>query len=428
MTTIIEDISSTKKRLKIEIPADILEKEYGDSLHKIRQRARIPGFRQGKAPMNIIEKRFGGEIKNELIEKLVPTYYAEAIKEADLAPVTMPKIDTELDLKRHEPLVFSLTIEVRPKIDDLDYSSLTVNEISISVDDKEVEETLAGLQNDRALFEAVDREIRKDDLLIIDFVKLDPAGEKELSSAKDQIMNLGHNLTPPGILEGLLNRKKGDTVELILPEGEDKERTEGPETGNRLRISIKEVKEKKLPEIDDEFAKDFGYESLDMLKDKIREGILATKQGNAKKQQKSRLVDTLVARHHFDVPESLLEAELEHLVMNDRLAADPSTQSASAGQGKGDAEMKSKKRPQALRNVKVSIILDEIAAKEHVTVSEAEMKERISLLAKQLQATPDAVINLFMTRDGSLDNLRHNLKEEKVLDLLLAGAAVVKGE
>ena len=248
MTTIIEDISSTKKRLKIEIPADILEKEYGDSLHKIRQRARIPGFRQGKAPMNIIEKRFGGEIKNELIEKLVPTYYAEAIKEADLAPVTMPKIDTELDLKRNEPLVFSLTIEVRPKIDDLDYSSLTVNEISISVDDKEVEETLAGLQNDRALFEAVDREIRKDDLLIIDFVKLDPAGEKELSSAKDQIMNLGHNLTPPGILEGLLNRKKGDTVELILPEGEDKERTEGPETGNRLSISIKEVKEKKLPE------------------------------------------------------------------------------------------------------------------------------------------------------------------------------------
>jgi len=110
LATTVEDISSTKKRLKIEIPADILEKEYSDSLNKIRQRARIPGFRQGKAPVNMIEKRFGDEIRSELLEKLVPTYYAQAVKEADLAPVTMPKIETDLDLRRNEPLVFSLTI------------------------------------------------------------------------------------------------------------------------------------------------------------------------------------------------------------------------------------------------------------------------------------------------------------------------------
>ncbi len=420
MTTVIEDISSTKKRLKIEIPADILEKEYGDSLNKIRQRARIPGFRQGKAPVNIIEKRFGSEIRNELIEKLVPTYYAEAIKEADLAPVTLPKIDTELDLKRNKPLVFSLTVEVRPKIDNLDYASLTVGEIGVSVDDKEVEDTLAGLQNDRAMFEAVDREIREDDLLVIDYVKLDPAGEKELSSAKDQIMNLGNRITPRGIIEGVLNRKKGDTIEIILPDAD------GKDAGNKLRISVKEVKEKKLPVIDDEFAKDIGYESLDVLKEKIREGILATKQGTAKKQQKARLVDTLVDRHHFEVPESLLDAELQHLLMDDR--SGPGKEPESAAEGNDADDMKSQKRPQAIRNVKASIILDEIADREHVTVSEAEVKERISLLAQQLQATPDAVMNLFMTRDGSLDNLRHNIREDKVLDLLLSRAAVVKGE
>ena len=427
MATTVEDISSTKKRLKIEIPADILEREYSDSVNKIRQRARIPGFRQGKAPVNLIEKRFGDEIRSELLEKLIPTYYAQAVKEADLAPVTMPKIETELDIRRNEPLLFSLTIEVRPKIDTLNYSGIAVSHVEVSIDDKELEDTLKGLQNDRAMFEAVDREVGEDDLLIIDYVKLDPTGEKELSTAKDQVMNLGNKLTPHGILQGLVHKKKGDTVEIVLPEVVGQELKEDSDKGNRLRITIKEVKEKKLPEIDDEFAKDFGHESLDILKEKIKEGILAAKQGNAQKQQKSKIVDTLIDSHTFDVPESLVGAELQHLIMNERYSDNPAKQEDAASAAKIDTEMAEKLRPKAFRNVKTTIILDAIAEKENITVSEAEMKDRISLIAKQLQATPDAVVNLFMTRDGSLDNLRHNIREEKVLDFLLSRAEITKG-
>jgi len=427
LATTVEDISSTKKRLKIEIPADILEREYSDSVNKIRQRARIPGFRQGKAPVNLIEKRFGDEIRSELLEKLIPTYYAQAVKEADLAPVTMPKIETELDIRRNEPLLFSLTIEVRPKIDTLNYSGIAVSHVEVSIDDKELEDTLKGLQNDRAMFEAVDREVGEDDLLIIDYVKLDPTGEKELYTAKDQVMNLGNKLTPHGILQGLVPKKKGDTVEIVLPEVVGQELKEDSDKGNRLRITIKEVKEKKLPEIDDEFAKDFGHESLDILKEKIKEGILAAKQGNAQKQQKSKIVDTLIDSHTFDVPESLVGAELQHLIMNERYSDNPAKQEDAASAAKIDTEMAEKLRPKAFRNVKTTIILDAIAEKENITVSEAEMKDRISLIAKQLQATPDAVVNLFMTRDGSLDNLRHNIREEKVLDFLLSRAEITKG-
>ncbi|MDP2157744.1 MAG: trigger factor, partial [Nitrospirota bacterium] len=318
MATIIEDISSTKKRLKIEIPADILEKEYSGSLQNVRQRARIPGFRPGKAPMSMIEKRFGGDIKSELLEKLIPTYYAEAVKEANLAPVAMPKIESNIDLKRNEPLVFSLTVEVRPKIENMNYSALKVTGIAASVDGKEIDDTLKGLQNDKAMFEAVDREIREDDLLIIDYVKLDPAGEKEIVAQKDQVMNLGNKFTPRGILDSLIGKKKGETVEVTLPEIAGKELKEDSDKGEKLRITIKEVKEKKLPEIDDEFAKDFGNDSLDALKEKIKEGILAAKQENAKKQQKANIIDMLVEGHAFDVPESLAEAELEHLINNER--------------------------------------------------------------------------------------------------------------
>lgn len=427
MATTVEDISATKKRLKIEIPADILEKEYSDSLDKIRQRARIPGFRQGKTPISIIEKRFGEEIKSEMLEKLVPTYYAQAVKDADISPVSMPKIEEGLNFKRNEPLSFSLTVEVRPKIDNLNYNGIEVGDIEVSVDDGEIEDTVKGLQNDRAMFEAVDRAIGENDLLIIDYVKLDPSGEKELSTAKDQVMNLDNKITPRGILDAVLGKKKGDTVEITLPDVNIEEQKEVAEKGNRLRITIKEIKEKKLPDLDDEFSKDFGHDSLATLKEKIREGILAAKQGNAKKQQKSSIVDALVNNHTFDVPESLTQAELEHLIMNAKNADQHAQHSIDAAPDKTDEELAEALRPKAMRNVKATIILDEIAEKENISVTEAEMKDRIALIAKQLQATPDAIVNLFMTRDGSLDNLRHNIREEKVLDFLFSRAEITKG-
>ena len=428
MATTVEDISTTKKRLKIEIPADILEKEYSDSLNKIRQRARIPGFRQGKTPISIIEKRFGDEIKSEMLEKLVPTYYAQAVKDADISPVTMPKIEEGLDFKRNEPLSFSLTVEVRPKIDNLNYDGIRVKDIAVSVEEAEVEDTVKGLQNDRAMFEAVDREVGEDDLLVIDYVKIDPSGEKELSTAKDQVMNLGNKLTPRGILDAVLGRKKGETLDIVLPDMDIKEQKEVEEKGNKLRITIKEIKEKKLPDLDDEFAKDFGHDSLSALKEKIREGILAAKQESAKKQQKSRIVDALVNNHVFDVPESLVQAELGHLMMNEKAADKSGHHSNGTAAEKADAALAESLRPKAMKNVRATVILDEIAEKEHISVDEAEMKDRIALFAKQLQATPDAIVNLFMTRDGSLDNLRHNIREEKVLDLLLSRAEITKGE
>ena len=423
----VEDISSTKKRLKIEIPAEILEREYSDSLSKIRLRARIPGFRPGKTPLSIIEKKFGDEIRSEMLEKLVPSYYAQAVKDADISPVTMPKIEEGLDFRRHEPLTFSLTVEVRPKIEPLNYTGIRVESLDVAVVDGEIEEALKGLQNDRAMFEAVDREIREDDLLVIDFVKLDPSGEKELSSARDQVMNLGTNLAPPAIIDALRGRIKGDTVEVTLPEAAQEGLRDDAGTGNKLRITVKEIKEKKLPELDQEFAKDFGHESLDALREKIREGILSAKEANAKKQQKAKIVDTLVETHTFDVPDSLTSAELEHLISNEKTSAKTPQQGETTAPEKTDDELAGLLRPKAVKNVKATILLDEIAAKENVTVAETEVKDRIALIAKQLQATPDAIVNLFMTRDGSLDNLTHNIREEKVLDLLLSKAEIVKG-
>lgn len=434
MSITVEDISNTKKRLKIEIPTDIIEKEYKSSLESVRQRAKIPGFRPGKAPVNLIEKKFGEDIKSDIIERLVPDYYSKALKDSELVPVTMPNFEDKPDLKRNEPLSFSFTVEVRPKINDLSYTGLKVEDIAAAVEDKEIEDTLKGLQEERAMFEVVDREIKEDNLIVIDYIKLDPAGVKELSSAKDQVMNLSNNLVPKGILDELVGRKKGDVVEISLPSVEGEEVKEDTDKGNRLRITVKEVKEKKLPEIDSEFAKDFGHESLESLREKIKEGLLKAKKDNAAKQQKSKLLDMLVESRDFDIPESLLEREIETLVVNEKASKKQTKELISEADAKAatettdDSELIDKIRPKAVNNVKATILLDMIAEKENISVTEEEMKTKIMLLARHFQTTPEAVINLFVTKDGSLENLKHTIRDEKVLDLILSKAEIIKGE
>jgi trigger factor len=429
LATTVEDISTTRKRLKIEIPTDIIEKEYSESLDKVRQRSRIPGFRPGKAPITLIEKKFGNDVKADIIDRLVPQYYSKAMKEAELVPVTLPQFESTLDFKRHEPLSFALTVEVRPPVGDLNYVGMKVEDVPCVVEEKEIEETIKGLQEGRAMFEAVDREIKEDDLVIIDYVKLDTTGEKELSSAKDQVMNLGNNLTPKGILDELLGRKKGDVVEIILPAVEGGEVKEGAQ-GNRLRITVKEVKEKKLPLIDDELAKDFGHDSLDSLREKVREGILKAKKDKGAGEQKAKLLEQLVKSYDFDIPESMLDRELETLVINEKHRKNPQGQrqgAAGESSAEDDEKLVEELRPKAVHNVKATILLDTIAEKEGVTVTEEELKTRVTLLARHLQTTPEAVINLFMTKDGSLDSLKHSIRDEKVLDLILSKAEIIKG-
>jgi trigger factor len=427
----VEDITSTKKRLKIEIPADIIQKEYSSSLSSVRQKARIPGFRPGNAPASIIEKKFGGEIKNDILDRLIPDYYAKALKEANLSPVTLPNFEGNLEFMKDQPLSFALTVEVRPHVSELKYTGLKVEAIDSPVEEKEIEDTLRGLQDERALFDVVDRPVTADDLIVIDYVKFDPTGEKELSSAKDQVMNLGNKMAPQGILDEIIGKKKGDIVDITLPSFKEGEASEGE--GDRIRITIKEVKEKKLPDLDDEFAKDFGHDSLDALKEKIREGILQAKKDSAAKQQKTVLLDTLVGTHEMDVPESLLEKELENLVVNEKASKKKSgdligeTDQGKASESGEDTELIERLRPKAANNVKAMILLEMIAEKEGIRVTEDEIKSRIAILARHFQTTPENVINLFITKDGSLENLKHTIQDEKVMDLVLSKAEMVKG-
>lgn len=442
----VEDISPTKKRLRIEIPSDIIEREIKDSLERVRQNTNFPGFRPGRAPISLVEKRFGKKVEAEVLEKIIPEFYSRALKEADLRPVTIPVLDGEVDFKRNNPINLSLTVEVMPKIEKLEYSDIQTKEIAVNVDEAEVEDSLKKLQGGKAIYEVAEKEVGKDDLVTFDYVDCEIIGEETSPPIKEQILKMGKEILPMDIEEKLIGKKKGEIIELSTTVDE-KFRLKGIAGKTvKIKIIIKEVKQKTLPAIDDEFAKDIGFENISGLKEKIKENIYKVKKEQAMKIQKAEILRKIIETHNFEVPETMLRNELESLMTQEKTSnargkmedpsgvhhdleiLNPQTEVSKQEEEKDKEDISLELKERALRKVKASIIIDAIGKKEGVAVTENELKDRIHLIAERLSAKPEAVMNFYILKDGSLEGLKHSIYEEKVLDILLAKAISEKGE
>ena len=447
MLQAVEDISSTKKRLRIEIPSDIIEKEIENSLEKVRQKTNLPGFRPGKAPMNLIEKRFGKKVEAEVLEKVIPEFYGKALKEADLKPVAMPVLDEQFTFQRNSPLNLSLTVEVMPKIENLDYAAIKAKDVHVVVDEAELENALKNLQEQKALYQVAEKEIEKDDLVTFDYVDCELVEGETTPSLREEVLKLGNKLLPKDIEEKLIGRKKGDTVEFTTSFEEDFKVKELVGKALQVKIMINEVKHKVLPAIDDEFAKDVGYGSISELNEKIKENLYQFKKDQATKIQKAEIVRQLIESNDFEIPETLLNNELDSLIMEESISG---KRSGKLGEAKrrddsgsveaisevnkpdlrdqSEEEIRSALKEKALRNVRASILIRAIGQKEGITVTEDEIGDRISVMAKRLSVQPEAVMNFYRTKDGSLEGLRQMIFEDKVLDLLFSRATIEKGE
>jgi trigger factor len=442
----VEDISSTKKRIRLEIPSDLIEKEIKDYLERLRQQTRIPGFRPGKAPIHLIEKRFGKGVEAEVLEKVIPEFFAKALKEADLKPVTMPVLDEKLEYKRNNPLNLSLTIEVMPKIENLDYSGLKRSDVPVTVEDSEIEDYLKRLQEHKALLEVAEKEIEKNDLVTFDYVDCEIEGEKINPSLKEKVLKMGKEILPMDIEEKLIGKKKGETVEFTNTLDEVFVIKELAGKTVKMRILIREVKQKILPAIDDEFAKDLGFENLPELKEKIKESIYKNKNDHAAKIQKAEVLRQLIESNNFEVPETMLMNELQALMImsgtsgaSEEMKGEENMQGESSivnltpnennqGQKGAVEDQASELREKALRNVRASIIIDAIGQREGVVVTEDEIKDRVNFIADRVSSKSEDIMKLYSSKNGSLEDLKHIIYQEKVLDILLSKATVEKGE
>lgn len=433
----VEDITTTKKRIRIEIPSDIIEREIGSSFEKLKNSVKIPGFRPGKAPVALLEKRFGKEVEAEVLEKLVPEHVGYALREAALNPVTMPALDEKFEFRRNSPLNLSFTLEVLPDIGNLQYENLTVKDIPFAVEDSDVDDMLKRLQNQKAVFEVADKIIEMDDFVSFDYADGEILVGEPVPSLKEIISKLGNEILPPDLIEKAVGKKKGDIIEFTTQFDETFKQKELVGKTANIKLTITEIKKKTLPAIDDEFAKDLGLENMSGLREKLQEKLLEAKKQQIQRLQKAEIINKLIESHTFDVPESLINKELESLMMEKSIAESkedsvPTTsitdilETATEGKKKeeGADDPEAKMKHQAMRNVQASVIINIIGKREGITVSDNEVNERLSVLAKKLSATPEAVKSFYTYKEGSLDGLKHSIYEEKVMDMLLSKAAI----
>ncbi len=412
----LEDIAATKKRLKIEVPAEAIEAEIKRGLSEAQKRARIPGFRPGKAPIHIIERKFGKEIEADVLEKIIPDFYIKAVKEANITPISRPVVEGAFDFKRNEPLSMTVSVEVRPKVENLKYEDMTVKEVPVEVKDEEVDTVLNRLAEEKATYESSDEAVNSGDLVTIDYTVKD-ADKDDNTAANDVVLKVGSGPYPQEFFAGLIGKKKGDefSIEASFPEDSQ---TQFAGKRPTFEVKIKEIKRRNLPAIDDEFAKDLGFENLESLKSKVKENMFASKSREADRAKQREILDKLIESHDFEAPESLLNAHIEGFISEIRASGDQRT----------DEEIKGELKPHAEKSVKASILLEIIGEKEGITISDEDVKEEILNIAQKYYISPENVIKYYTSRDGSIEGLKQSVFEKKALNFLLNKAKIEKGE
>ncbi len=413
MLKAVEGISETKKRLIIEIPAKIIESNIQQSLLEVQKKSQVPGFRRGKTPISIIEKKYGKSVEADVLEKLIPEYYQKAIEEAGLKPLSQPVIENSSDFLRNAPISMTFMIEVRPELENIAYEGIKVTEVPIEVTDEDVENTLKNLSEEKASYETVDDATMSWDLITVDYKT-----DFEETLSKDVILKIGSGPYPQEFHEAIVNRKKEEEFEFQASFPED---MQSPYAGKTVKFSmtVRDIKRRNIPQIDDDFAVDLGFDNLDILKDKVKESLLSAKSKRANNLKCSQILDKLIEANNFEVPESLLNAKISDFIAEIR---------AMKNDNRPEEELRKEVLPYAERTVRSFIITEIIGEKEKIEITEDEMKAKVLEIAQSNRISPDDVIKYYFARDRSLDAIKYSVYEQKVMDLLLSKSEPLKGE
>jgi trigger factor len=420
----VEEISPVKKALRIHVPPDIVANEFQAAFSDLKKRVKVPGFRPGKVPLSLIEKRYGHEVEEDVLRKLIPSYYQKAVEETGIKPVEFPAID-RIEIKRDEPLSFTATVEVRPPIALRDYAGIPIVRRNVAVTEEGIDRALAALREEHGELVscAGEHAVVEGDYAIIDFegkidgkpIELKKGGPGvDRGRIADYLVQVGSKSLLPGFEESLIGRKKGEgyAANLSIPSDHPDETIRGKEA--LFSIQVKEIKRKTLPDLDDEFAKDLGMESLTKLRERVSSDLLKHLQTEAARAEKNELIGKLVEMHSFESPSSLVQRELESIVKSFKQSnpgADPSSV-------RGEFETMAKDR------VKATLILSAIAEAERIEVTEREVEEEIARISERLRLGVNETKRFILGQEKTLDGIRARLKEEKTIEGILSKADI----
>ncbi|MFB3828991.1 MAG: trigger factor [Bryobacteraceae bacterium] len=418
-------VEGCKHSLEITVPASEVEAETERVLVDVQKKAKLPGFRPGKVPAGIIRKQFEGEIRQRVLESLVPKYLNRHFEEENLNVVGSPDI-SDVHLHEGEPLRFKAEFEVLPSIELGEYQDIEVPYDDPQVTAEDVETRINELRDQKADYINLDpRPLEDGDFAVVALESI--AGIQGPPIKNDEMMiEIGGRDTMAGFTENLRGASIGDQKEfdVVYPEDYGHERLAGKTV--RFRAAVKGLRRKELPEVNDEFAQDLGdFRDAGELREAVRKSLQAQRQYEAQQEAKNKIVEKLVDMHEFPVPEALVERQVRSRM--EQNLRDLAANGVDVSKIRLDWEkVFSSQKDKAAREVKASLLLSRIAEREHIDPTREEVDREIERIAKQ-QREPFAAVRLRFEKDGAIGRIAHQIRTGKTLDFLFEHARKVAG-
>jgi trigger factor len=418
--------TNCKRELELEIPAENVQKAAEKVARDLARVARIPGFRPGKAPVTLIRRRFADDIQGEVVQSLVPEYLEKALGEKKLIPVTRPEVD-QVHFKEGEPLRFRAVFEVLPEFDLGDYKNLEVQVEALEIGDTQVDKAIEELRERSATFVPVEGRAAKDgDYALIKLTGV-PEGGGEPVQADNIMCHLGAEETLESFTENLRGANPGETKRFTSRYPQDYPDAKLAGKAYDYTVDVQGIKEKKLPELNDEFAKDAagetgGVTTLAELRTKIHENLEAAKDQQQTAQGREKILELLIKRHDFPVPEALVENQMD--VRLERAVRSLAAQGVDPRAVNVDwVSLRRRQRERAIDDVKAELLLDRIATDEKIDATEEDVEKEIAQLAERSGESATA-LRARLTKQGALDRMKSKLRSDKTIEWLYRNARI----
>jgi len=408
--------ATCRRELDLEIPAETVQKAVERVAKEFARVARVPGFRPGKAPVTLIRRRFAEDIKSEVLQSLVPEQIDRAVSENKMVPVTQPQID-KVDFAESGPVKFRATFEVLPEFALGQYKDLEVEIDDLKIEDADVDKAIEELRDRAATFVPVEgRTIGDGDYAQLK-LKGVPSGGGEVLEAESVLCHVGGEETMDAFNEHLRGASAGDhkNFDVTYPADYPDPKLQGKTYS--YAVEVLGIKEKKRPDLTDEFAKDVSEaQTVDELRAKVRESMEAEGRHRQTHQTQEKLVDRIIESHDFPVPEAMVQHQMDsHLERTVRSLAQQGVDPRAVNVDW--VALRSRQKDRSIKDVKTEILLDRIATAENIDVTDEDMEKEIEALAQRSGESATAV-RANLTRQGALDRMKSKLRSEKTLDWL----------
>ena len=422
MKVSVEDQSSVKKVLHIEVPQEDVARELDDAYAQLKKTAKIKGFRPGKTPRSVLERIYGKEVKADVSGKLIQAGIIDALKQTQLRIVGSPVVDPP-KLDGQQPYTFDAAVEINPEIADIDFKGLKLNKTKYAATDDEVEVQLTMLQKNLAKREPLkeDRPLQLGDVAVIDYEGFKNGEPFEPTKKTENfIIKVGNGQIVKDLDEGLIGMQTGEEkeVEVTFPEDYFKEELVGQKVN--FKVKLNEIREEILPDLDDAFAKSISdkYETLEILKTKIKENLRSGYEKRAEQELNEQIFQQLLEQTEFEVPDVLVDGELEHILKDAEQSFAQSNRSFEEV-GLSREGLAKTYRPTAEKQVRRHLILNKIIEQEKMSLTDEELNQGFQEMADNYQQPVEHIKGYYEHNKEGLEFFKHTLLEKKALKIII---------